>query len=112
MRFRPILLAATAMLGATSAFAANWVDVYEDQDAFARVDKDSIRRGSDGLVYFTSDGADRADEAADCAGRTTYLLKLYTMGGLDYPRWRQDGRAVVPGSIGDAIFKYACANAP
>lgn len=98
----------------TQAIAENWVTVFDDEEneMWASVDKDSIRRGTDNLVYFTSDnGAGKSDRATDCSNRTMYTLKLYVMGGIDYPNWRNDGRAVVSGSIGEAELQYACANA-
>jgi len=105
-----IALSAAALSG-SQALAENWVTVFEDEPIWASVDKDSIRRGDDNLVYFRSDGPDKADRAADCQKRVTYTLKLYVMDGYDYPNWRNDGRAVVEGSAGEAELQYACANA-
>ncbi|WP_309661276.1 hypothetical protein [Sphingomonas sp.] len=98
---------------ATSVSAENWVTVFDDDQSeiWMAVDKDSVHRGADGLVYFVSDGPDKADRAADCNSRTLYTLKLYVMDGIAYPNWRNEGRAVVTGSAGEAEFQYACANA-
>ena len=73
------LLAAPIALFAGQALAANWVIVGATG---IRVDKDSLRRGSDGLVYFTDNiGMDMnkvgIDEnlAMDCQRRLTYVVK-------------------------------------
>src|SRR5262245_33709948 len=97
-------------LYSSQAFAENWVTVLDDEDVWLDVDKDSIRRGSDNLVYFQSSGIDKADNAADCQNRLLYTLKIYVHGGLDYPDWRNDGRAVVAGSVGEAELQFVCAN--
>lgn len=104
-------IALALALGSSPALAENWVTVFEDEPYWATVDKDSIRRGSDGLVYFTSDGGGKSDNAADCQKRLSYTIKLYVMNGIDYPTWRDEGRAVVANSIGEAILNYVCANA-
>lgn len=62
---------ALAALGSSPALAENWVTVFEDDPIWGRVDKDSIRRGADNLVYYKSDGPDQADRAADCQKRVT-----------------------------------------
>ena len=95
-------------LVAAPALGQHWVTVYEEEPIWMAVDQDSIHRGDDGLVYFQSDGPDRADRAADCQRRQLYTLKLYVMDGIDYPDWRADGRAVVEGSAGEAEFQYVC----
>lgn len=101
------------MLGASPALAENWVTVVDDEFG-ASVDKDSIRRGSDNLVYFTARKIDRSDSAVDCQNRVSYSLKLYITRTIfsDNPNWRNEGRAVQPGTIGDFILQYVCANAP
>jgi len=111
MRLSLASIVATLALTATVAQAENWV-VVVDEEIGASVDKDSIRRGSDGLVYFTAEFADKSDEAANCETATTYVIKLYVMDGYEHPNWRNEGRAVVPGSVGDAVYQYVCANAP
>jgi hypothetical protein len=111
MRLSLASILATLVLTATVAHAENWVVVVDDEIG-ASVDKDSIRRGSDGLVYYTYEGADKADGAANCDTGTMYTIKIYTMGGLDQPNWRNEGRQVVPDSVGEAVFQYVCANVP
>jgi hypothetical protein len=100
-------------LCASPAYAEQWVTVFdsEELEIYAMVDRDSIRRGSDGLIYFTADSSDKSDEAADCRSRTLYTLKIHVHGGMEIPNWRAEGRAVVPGSAGEAILNYVCANA-
>ena len=110
MRLAYIPITWAAVLSSSPVLAENWVTVFDDDPIWASIDKDSIRRGSDGLIYFQSDGPDKADRAADCQKRLTYTLKLYVMNGLEYPNWRDDGRAVVAGSAGEAELQYACAN--
>jgi hypothetical protein len=111
LRLARISVALVVVLGSSPALAENWVTLDSDPHG-ASVDKDSIRRGDDGLVYFTANsGAGKGDHAADCQQRITYTIKLYVMNGIDYPNWRADGSAVVPDSIGDRQLQYACANA-
>ncbi len=114
MKRTRILIGLAVALCGSQALAENWVTVFDDEEMemWAGVDKDSVRRGADNLVYFTANnGAGKADRAADCNSRTAYTIKLHVMGGIDYPNWRNDGRAVVTGSIGEAELQYACANA-
>ena len=111
MRLSLSSIIATLALTASTAHAENWV-VVVDEEIGASVDKDSIKRGSDGLVYFTVEYADKSDAAVNCDTATAYTIKLYVMDGYNYPNWRKEGRAVVPGSVGDAVYKYVCANAP
>ena len=111
MRLSRASIVATLALTATVAHAENWVVVVDDEIG-ASVDKDSIRRGSDGLVYYTYEGGEKADAAANCDTRTTYTIKLYAMGGMDQTNWRNEGRQVVPGSVGEAVLQYVCANVP
>jgi hypothetical protein len=113
MKKLTIAVGISALLWSGLAGAENWVTVFDDEQAeiSGSVDKDSIRRGADNLVYYTSNGADKADKAADCKNRIAFTLKLYVMNGIDYPDWRKDGRPVVPGSVGDAMLQFACANA-
>jgi len=108
-----MLIGVAVALCASQAAAETWVTVFDDEESemWAAVDKDSIRRGADNLVYFTSEAGGKGDRAVDCNNRTIYTLKLYVMGGIDYPNWRDEPRAVVSGSIGEAELQYACANA-
>lgn len=110
MRLAKISIALAAAIYGSQAQAENWVSVFEDGPIWASVDKDSIRRGDDNLVYFRSDGPNKADRAANCQKRVTYTLKLYVMSGYDYPDWRDDGQAVVARSPGEAELQYVCAN--
>ena len=118
MKFwRPIAAIPMALL-ASQALAANWVTVGADKDELSTyVDKDSIRHGSDGLIYFntTTDAEEDASRAADCQKRIDYLLH-YDDHLLDhpsnYPDWRDHGDAVSAGTLGEAEFDYVCANAP
>lgn len=113
MKLATLLTGLAIGLCASQAVAENWVTVFDDGNGamWATVDKDSIRRGADGLVYYTSDSGGKGDHAADCNNRILYTLKLYVMNGINYPNWRNDGSAVVPRSIGEAELQYACANA-
>jgi len=111
MRLLLALTGATIVVTATVARAENWV-VVVDEEIGASVDKDSIRRGSDGLVYYTYEGGGKADAAANCDTHTSYTIKLYVMGGIDKPNWRNEGEQVVPDSVGEAVLLYVCANVP
>ena len=115
MRFWKLIAVPIALL-ASQALAENWVPVaYNDEDGSSvDVDKDSIRRGGDGLVYFTDDqDATYSAEAADCPRRLIYLLSLDLVIGkhVDFPNWRNDGKAVEAKSFGEAELQFACANA-
>ena len=102
-----LLIAAPIALFASQAPAKNWVAV---GTTGIRVDKTSLRRGSDGLVYFTDNigkdlngvGIDEA-LAMDCQRRWTYVVK--SDGHLS------TGSAVGPNSIEEAELQYVCANA-
>lgn len=97
------------------AIAENWVSVAANDDgSHIDVDKDTIRRGNDGLVYYSDDSGDQSDAmAADCEKRLSYTLSMDLIIGkhLDDPNWRSKGKAVQPGSFGEAELKYVCANA-
>ena len=110
MRLILASLLALAVFAPSQALAENWVVVVDEQIG-ASVDTDSIRKGDDGLVYFTAKYADKSDAAVNCETATTYTLKLYIPGMdvYDHPNWRNEGRAIVPDSVGDAVFKYVCA---
>lgn len=96
------------------AIAENWVGVAVNDDGSSlSVDKDSIRRGGDGLVYYKDDSGDQSDAmAADCVKRLSYTISMDLVIGkhLDDPDWRTKGKAVQPGSFGEAELKYVCAN--
>lgn len=116
MRLTALSLAAFSF-GALSAraVAENWVGVAVNDDGGSlSVDKDSIRRGNDGLVYYRDDSGDQSDAmAADCAKRLSYTISMDLAIGkhLDDPDWRTKGKLVQPGSFGEAELKYVCANA-
>jgi hypothetical protein len=100
---------------ASQALAENWVGVAVNDDGDSlSVDKDSIRRGDDGLVYYKDDSGDQSDAmAADCSKRLSYTLSMELIIGthLDDPNWRDKGKPVQPGSFAEAELQYACANA-
>lgn len=104
--WRMIAALPIALLG-NQALAENWIDV---GSTGIRVDKDSIRRGSDGLVYFTDNVGKSLNGvgiiealAMDCQRRLTYVLR--SDGQLSY------GNPIKPNSIEDAELQYVCANA-
>ena len=114
MKLASISIALTLMLSGSPALAENWVTVVDGEDIGASVDKDSIQRGSDNLVFFMVRKIDRSDSAVDCQNRVIYTLKQYITRTIfsDNPNWRNEGRAVEPSTIGDFILQYVCANAP
>jgi hypothetical protein len=107
------LLAVPILLVSGQAIAENWVVVATAQDsAKYGVDKDSIRRGSDGFVYYTEsktgDEGYVTDDAVDCQRGIIYLVK--DEDGLDVADWRNHGDSVQAGSIAQAELQYVCAN--
>ncbi len=115
MKIWKMLIAVPIALLASQALAENWVTVAtnDDEGSSISVDKDSIRRGSDRLVYYTDDSGDQRDAmAADCAKGLSYTLSMDLIIGkhLDDPNWSNNGKAVQPGSFGEAELKYVCAN--
>lgn len=115
MKLASVFVALPAILFTSQALAENWVGVAANDDgASLSVDKDSIRRGDDGLVYYKDDSGDQSDAmAADCAKRLSYTLSMDLIIGkhLDDPSWRNNGKPVQPGSFAEAELQYACANA-
>src|SRR3954447_17796098 len=95
---------------ASQALAQHWVAVGADKDELSTyVDKDSIRRGSDGLVYFnaTTDAEEDSANAVDCQKRIEYLLRAddhLLDHPSDYPDWRDHGQAVSADTLGEAEF--------
>src|SRR5206468_5541479 len=92
-------VAALLLMPSSQAFAENWVAVAynDDSGGSLSVDKDSIHRGSDGLVYFNDDSLDQRDAmAADCAKSISYTLSMDLIIGkhLDDASWRTNGKAV------------------
>ena len=109
MRFGKLIAVPIALLG-SQAIAENWVNLDTDKDGVVTsVDKNSIRRGSDGLVYFAEyyDDDDYAN-AADCPRRLLYMIK--DQDG-ELPDWHDHGKAVRPNSVGETVLQYVCANA-
>ena len=99
-----------ALLG-SQALAENWVTLGSmGQGTSFSIDKDSIQRASDGLVHYTDNNSllGKSDKAADCQQRMSYVVGD---NGEVYAKWRDHGRAVEPGSIGEIELQYACANA-
>ena len=111
MKLAKAAIAMFVMCSGSQAVAENWVTVVPARDTAlgvseVAVDKDSIRRGSDNLIYFNSKlGSGLEDEAVDCQKRIRYFLKLY---GVDRPNWRAEGSPVEPGY--DPEVSYVCAN--
>ena len=92
-----------AKLG-SGPLAGNWVSIGTTGES---IDKDSIRRGSDGLVYFTDyDDAFHVtgSNAADCQRRLIYF-------GVKFNGWRDRGLPVPRNSFAEAEFNLVCANA-
>lgn len=107
MKIWTILAAAPLALLASQALAHNWVAV---GTTGIRVDKASLRRGNDGLVYFTENirvgGRNPGMTSAvvmDCQRRLSYVTKLDGHLSIGYP--------IEPNSIEEAELKYVCANA-
>jgi hypothetical protein len=108
-------LAAPLALIASQALAEDWIAIGTGSDGSSiRIDKDSIRRGSDGLIYWTDKlttrdvtGDLKSQNAADCQKRIYYPISL---GGVDLPNWRGKGQTD-PSSAAKSELQYACANA-
>jgi hypothetical protein len=80
------------------------------------VDVDSIRKGDDGLVYYTENRQGNSLEysAIDCQKRILYMLSSWDLRfkeSYKYPDWRSDGRKVVPGSHGALLADFVCSRA-
>lgn len=99
---------------ASAASAENWVVVYEDEDSEMEIDLDSIRKGEDALVYYTST-IDYGifsdfDSAVDCQKHLLYfdLLETKKVHGAN---WRSQGEEVVSGSVGAYEVDLVCSRA-
>jgi hypothetical protein len=105
-----MILALPLALLASEALAENWVATPQDKYGESiSIDKDSIRRGNDGLVYFTTQNEiGKSNEAADCQRGVLYSPTLY---GHDDPEWRDSPYPPRPDSMRMAELKYVCANA-
>jgi hypothetical protein len=109
-----ISILVAALFASSQAQAENW---FTNKTYWFIVDRDSIRRGADNLVYFRSDDHTMTwDNAADCDKRTLFTLKMVVPAKLKqwmptdtpYPDWRSEGRPVVKGSMGEAELLYVC----
>lgn len=112
----PALLVTSQALAAApnEPFAApNWVKIGTDEDGFSwEIDKESIKRESDGLVGFIDyDEAKVRGNAVDCQRRMMYP-PAYNDAGIYNPDWRNQGYAVAPNSIAELELQYVCANTP
>lgn len=98
------IMAGICLFGISSAaHAVNFVDVSTTAKNHA-VDVDSIRKGDDGLVYFTEKNPmGQFDEAVNCQERI-----LYTVRSGD---WRSKGRKIVPRSYGALLADFVCSQA-
>jgi hypothetical protein len=75
------------------------------------IDTNSVRKGIDGLVYFTdsTDGGDTSfSVAVDCQRRVSYLIGD-SHGVMS--SWRAKGRPVGSGSVAEAELNLICAKA-
>jgi hypothetical protein len=113
MKIWKTLFGVPILLISSHAIAENWVNVATADDLTKYdLDKDSIRRGSDGLVYYTESktGEDGyvTDDAVDCQRSMIYLVK--DQDGFDVTDWRNHGNAIKAGSISERELQYVCAN--
>ena len=112
MRLRTFVAVPIALL-ASQAVAQRWIAVGTDPTGNSVfIDKDGIRRGSDGFVYFSAESlAEKSAKAADCTKR-----QLYILGTLDvrrsrhknFPKWREHGVTVKSGSLEESELRYVC----
>lgn len=93
-RLAQLSIGLAATLCASQAVAENWVTLgtTEEGDTVI-VDKDSIRRADDGIVYFSADLSSKdneelEDRAVDCQNRI-----IYTLRGVDEATIRDNWRA-------------------
>jgi len=109
-RLARISIALAAALGSSQALAENWVTVYEGEILWLDVDKDSIRRGNDNLVYYQLKNLVKTDRAVDCQKRMIYTLKIHAPDQPDFPNWRDEGWVAEADSSAEAELEYVCAN--
>lgn len=99
------LLVGAVLALAPLARAENWVDTGHAIE----IDVDSIRQEADGLVYYyernkydTERAPTRA--AVDCRNGVSYSSYA-----LEYEAdWRSKGTKVIPGTMGEVLFKFVC----
>jgi hypothetical protein len=109
MKIWIIIAVPMAMLG-SPVLAENWVTVARG----INIDIDTIRRGSDGLVYFNDKVSGSVSAMADdCQRRIDYTVSvdLNLPSRYDFSDWRNKGNAVKSGSFGEQELNYVCANA-
>ena len=109
MRAAKLFIAGALTVWSGAGFAETWVKV-PGGDPSVRIDRDSIRRGNDTLVYFTRRWGDTGEIAVNCTARISYLLTLASMAGYDMSayHWRDHGKSIIPGSQDDAELRYVC----
>jgi hypothetical protein len=100
--------AAMLILGAP-ALAENWLDTRHT----TLIDADSIRKESDGLVYFMEKRKYHDEDegentplqgAVDCVNRVSY--SSYS---IKYEAdWRTKGVKVIPGTMGEDLLNFVC----
>ena len=113
LRLAKISIVLAAVLGSSAAPAENWVTVYEKDIFWLEIDKDSIRRGSDNLVYYQLKNLGKTDRAVDCGKRMIYTLNIHAGAGQDgqnFPDWRNEGWVADSLPSAKAELEYACAN--
>ena len=109
MRAAKPIIALALTVWSSVASAETWVKI-PGGDPSAWIDRDSIRRGDDTLVYFTRRWGDTGELAVNCTARTIYVLTLSSMAGSDMSayNWRAHGSSITPGSESDAELRYVC----
>lgn len=124
----PVLLAASCIVG--PAMAANWVYVAtSDAEVPKHIDIDSITRSGD-LVYVWEKSDHAKEKAAsyasekdrrlyDCTARRSKLLNAFeyssdgtVLRSFSWGEQDADWNAIVPDSIGEATFDFACHYSP
>ncbi|MBI1919530.1 MAG: hypothetical protein HYS23_00465 [Geobacter sp.] len=92
------------------AHAVNFVDTPGAAMKDHAVDVDSIRKGDDGLVYFTEKNPmGLYDRAVNCQERISYTLSFKEP--QKYPDWRSKGQKIVPRSYGALLADFVCSRA-
>jgi hypothetical protein len=109
MRAAKPFIALALIVWSSVAFAETWVKV-PGADPSVLIDRDSIRRGDDTLVYFTRRWGDTGELAVNCTARISYVLTLSSMAGSDMSAydWRANGSPIAPGSESAAELRYVC----
>lgn len=110
MRISTACLAVSVVLVASQAQAAeNWVKFAADTAGHTySIDTNDIRKGIDGLVYFTDSndgGATYLAVAIDCRRRVKYVLGS---SDVKLPDWRNHGSPAKVGSVGEVEMNLIC----